>query len=127
MDGFNMSDQKKGKGLISLLTAGLGIYLTAAMWAEFNSALGSLFGPSIGVIIGTLVFLIYQSSKNEKEFTEGGNYITSESTAIVRDQEGRLMQVDAMVEKGRNTAILIGALYLAIVILSEISWSDLLS
>jgi|TARA_B100001094_G_scaffold332989_1_gene407735 hypothetical protein len=127
MDGFNMSDQKKGKGLISLLTAGLGIYLTAAMWAEFNSALGSLFGPSIGVIIGTLVFLIYQSSKNEKEFTEGGNYITSESTAIVRDQEGRLMQVDAMVEKGRNPAILIGALYLAIVILSEISWSDLLS
>jgi len=122
-----MSDQKKGKGLISLLTAGLGIYLTAAMWAEFNSALGSLFGPSIGVIIGTLVFLIYQSSKNEKEFTEGGNYITSESTAIVRDQEGRLMQVDAMVEKGRNPAILIGALYLAIVILSEISWSDLLS
>jgi len=127
MDGFNMSDQKKGKGLISLLTAGLGIYLTAAMWAEFNSALGSLFGPSIGVIIGTLVFLIYQSSKNEKEFTEGGNYITSESTAIVRDQEGRLMQVDAMVEKGRNPAVLIGALYLAIVILSEISWSDLLS
>ncbi len=127
MDGFNMSDQKKGKGLISLLTAGLGIYLTAAMWAEFNSALGSLFGPSIGVIIGTLVFLIYQSSKNEKEFTEGGNYITSESTAIVRDQEGRLMQVDAMVEKGRNPALLIGALYLAIVILSEISWSDLLS
>ena len=127
MDGFNMSDQKKGKGLISLLTAGLGIYLTAAMWAEFNSALGSLFGPSIGVIIGTLVFLIYQSSKNEKEFTEGGNYITSESTAIVRDQEGRLMQVDGMVEKGRNPAILIGALYLAIVILSEISWSDLLS
>ena len=122
-----MSDQKKGKGLISLLTAGLGIYLTAAMWAEFNSALGSLFGPSIGVIIGTLVFLIYQSSKNEKEFTEGGNYITSESTAIVRDQEGRLMQVDAMVEKGRNPAVLIGALYLAIVILSEISWSDLLS
>ena len=122
-----MSDQKKGKGLISLLTAGLGIYLTAAMWAEFNSALGSLFGPSIGVIIGTLVFLIYQSSKNEKEFTEGGNYITSESTAIVRDQEGRLMQVDGMVEKGRNPAILIGALYLAIVILSEISWSDLLS
>ena len=127
MDGFNMSDQKKGKGLIYLLTAGLGIYLTAAMWAEFNSALGSLFGPSIGVIIGTLVFLIYQSSKNEKEFTEGGNYITSESTAIVRDQEGRLMQVDAMVEKGRNPAILIGALYLAIFILSEISWSDLLS
>ena len=127
MDGFNMSDQKKGKGLISLLTAGLGIYLTAAMWAEFNSALGSLFGPSVGVIMGTLVFLVYQSSKNEKEFTDGGNYITSESTAIVRDQEGRLMQVDAMVEKGRNPALLIGALYLAIVILSEISWSDLLS
>ena len=127
MDALNMTSQKKGKGLISLLTAGLGLYLTAAMWAEFNSALGSLFGPSVGVVIGTIVFLLYQSSKNEKEFTEGGNYITSESTAIVRDAEGRLMQVDAMVEKGRNPAVFIAVLYLAIIVLSEISWSDLLS
>ena len=37
------------------------------------------------------------------------------------------MQVDAMVEKGRNPAVFIAVLYLAIIVLSEISWSDLLS
>ena len=51
MEYTNLS---KGKGVISLLTAGLGIYLTAAMWTEFNAALGLFFGPSLGVIVGTI-------------------------------------------------------------------------
>ncbi|MDG1556021.1 MAG: hypothetical protein P8R00_07230 [Candidatus Poseidoniaceae archaeon] len=127
MDGFNLSSQKRGKGLISMLTAGLSLYLTAAMWTEFNSALSGLLGPSLGVVIGTLVFLVFQSSKNEKEFTQGGNYITSEATTIIRDENGQLRQVESLVEKGRNPAILIGFLYLMIVIMSEMSWSDLLS
>lgn len=127
MDGFNLSNQKRGKGLISLLTAGFGLYLTAAMWAEFNTALGVLLGPSLGVVIGTLVFMVFQSNKNEKEFTEGGNYITSEATTIVRDANGQLHQVESLVEKGRNPAFFIGFVYLMIVIMSEIAWSDLLS
>ena len=127
MDGFNLSSQKRGKGLISMLTAGLSLYLTAAMWTEFNSALSGLLGPSLGVVIGTLVFMVFQSSKNEKEFTQGGNYITSEATTIIRDENGQLRQVESLVEKGRNPAILIGFLYLMIVIMSEMSWSDLLS
>lgn len=127
MDGFNLSSQKRGKGLISLLTAGLGLYLTAAMWTEFNSALGVLLGPSLGVVIGTLVFLVFQSNKNEKEFTQGGNYITSEATTIIRDENGQLRQVESLVEKGRNPAFFIGFVYLAIVIMSELAWSDLFS
>lgn len=110
-----------------MLTAGLSLYLTAAMWTEFNSALSGLLGPGLGVVIGTLVFLVFQSGKNEKEFTQGGNYITSEATTIIRDENGQLRQVESLVEKGRNPALLIGFLYLMIVIMSEMSWSDLLS
>lgn len=128
MDGFNLSSQKSGKGLISMLTAGLSLYFTAAMWTEFNSALSGFLGPSLGVITGTLVFLVFQSSKkNQKEFTQGGNYITSEATTIVRDENGQLRQVESLVEKGRNPAFFIGFIYLMIVIMSELSWSDLLS
>ena len=58
MAGALISNQTAGKGLIATLTGSLGLYLTAAMWVEFNDALGTLFGPSIGVIIGTL-FSIY--------------------------------------------------------------------
>ena len=79
-----ISNQTAGKGLIATLTGILGLYLTAAMWVEFNDALGTLFGPSIGVIIGTLVFLIYQDRKNVKEFTFGQDYTTSESTTLVK-------------------------------------------
>tara|TARA_B110000967_G_C18727278_1_gene480783 strand:+ start:164 stop:538 length:375 start_codon:yes stop_codon:yes gene_type:complete len=118
--------QSKGQGIISLMTAGLGLYFTAAMWTEFNSALGSVFGAAPGIIFGTIVFLLYQSKKHEKEFTQGGNYLTSEGTAITRDSEGRLQQIESTIEKGRNPTFLIAGLYFTIIVLSEISWSDLL-
>ncbi|MDE0869494.1 MAG: hypothetical protein OSA21_04200 [Candidatus Poseidoniaceae archaeon] len=120
------TSQSKGKGIISLLTAGLGLYFTAAMWTEFNSALGLLFGPSLGIIVGTIVFLLYQSKKNENEFTEGGNYLTSEATQIIQDDEGRSQIIESVIEKGRNPTFLIGGIYLLIVLMSESSWSDLL-
>jgi hypothetical protein len=123
MEYTNLS---KGKGVISLLTAGLGIYLTAAMWTEFNAALGLFFGPSLGVIVGTIVFLLYQSRKNEYEFTQGGNYLTSEATQIIQDAEGRSQIVESSVEKGRNPTFFVAGIYLMIVLMSESSWSDLL-
>ncbi|MBT60989.1 MAG: hypothetical protein CMA63_05500 [Euryarchaeota archaeon] len=123
---MEFATQSKGSGIISLMTAGLGLYFTAAMWAEFNDALGNLLGPSLGIVVGTVVFMLYQSKKNEKEFTDGGNYLTAEGTAIVRDSEGRLQQVEGMIEKGRNPAFFVGMLYFFIIVLSEISWSDLL-
>lgn len=120
------STESKGKGVISLLTAGLGLYLTAAMWTEFNSALGVFLGPSLGVIVGVIIFLLYQSKKNEYEFTQGGNYLTSEATAIIRDSDGRLQQVESTIEKGRNPTFFIAGLYAMIIIMSEVSWSDLI-
>ncbi len=116
----------KWKGVFSLLTAGLGIYVTAAMWTEFNAALGLFFGPSLGVIVGTIVFLLYQSRKNENEFTQGGNYLTSEATQIIQDAEGRSQIVESSVEKGRNPTFFVAGIYLMIVLMSESSWSDLL-
>lgn len=120
------STERKGKGVISLLTAGLGLYFTAAMWTEFNSAVSVFLGPSLGVIVGFIVFLLYQSKKNENEFTQGGNYLTSESTAIIRDNEGRLQQVESTIEKGRNPTIFVAGLYAMIILMSEVSWSDLI-
>ena len=70
--------------------------------------------------------MLYQSKKNENEFTQGGNYLTSEGTAIVRDSEGRLQQVESKIEKGRNPTFFIGMVYFLIIIMSEISWSDLI-
>ena len=123
---MNYSKEGKGKGIISFLTAGLGLYFTAAMWTEFNSAIGVFLGPSLGVIVGFIVFLLHQSKKNENEFTKGGNYLTSEATAIIRDNEGRLQQVESTIEKGRNPTVFIAGLYIMIVLMSEVSWSDLI-
>ncbi|NCG01740.1 MAG: hypothetical protein GWP25_08115 [Euryarchaeota archaeon] len=120
------SNQSKGKGLISVLTGLFGLYLTAAMWTEFNSALGIFLGPSLGIVVGTIILMAYQIKKNENEFSQGGNYLTSEGTAIVRDSEGRLQQVESKIEKGRNPTFFIGMIYFLIVIMSEISWSDLI-
>ncbi len=50
------------------MTAGLGTYMSLKMWTEFNSATNDVFGASWGVIIATVVFLIYQSNKNEKAY-----------------------------------------------------------
>ena len=48
--------------------------MTAAMWVEFNEALGAFFGPSLGVVVGMLVFLIYQDRKNVRQFSGNKNY-----------------------------------------------------
>ena len=42
--------------------------MTFKMWAEFQEALGTIFGLSWGVVIATVVFLIYQSNKNERAY-----------------------------------------------------------
>jgi len=114
------------KSTISMLTGALGLYMTAAMWFEFNEALGFYLGPSLGVIIGTIVFLIYQSNKNVKEFSFGGNYDTSERTAGVEQADGRVYQTDGYIEPGRNAVGYIAIIYVIIIILSELTWSNLI-
>ena len=51
---------------VSLLTAGLGTYMTLKMWSEFNDALGAVFGASWGVIIATVAYLVYSVEKNDQ-------------------------------------------------------------
>ena len=123
--GF-ISNQAAGKGAIAALTGLLGLYMTAAMWVEFNEALGAFFGPSLCVIVGTLVFLIYQDRKNVRQFSVNKNYSTSERTTLARDASGRYTQVETNIEKGRNPVLFIAMLYFAIVLISEFSWSDLI-
>ena len=122
--GNLFTNQHRGKGMIAGLTALLGLWLSAAMWIEFNDALGGFFGPSLGVIIGTIVFLLYQTKKNEREFTAGSNYTTSETTTMYRDETGRMQQIESDTEIGRNPVIFVAALYGAIILISELSWSN---
>jgi len=117
---------KAEKSTIGMLTGALGLYMTAAMWFEFNEAVGFYLGPSLGVIIGTIVFLLYQSKKNIREFTQDGNYNTSESTEYVIHEDGRSYEVDGWMEPGRNAVGYIAIIYVIIIILSELTWSDLL-
>ena len=127
MESNNLfSNERSGKGIIGALTGILGIYLSAAMWMEFNDALGALVGSSIGIVIGMFVFLIYQTKKNEIEFTSGGNYTTSESTSVQRDSSGRMQQIDSNMEKGRNPVFFLAMVYGLIILISEVSWSNLL-
>ena len=123
--GF-ISNQKAGKGAIATLTGLLGLYMTAAMWVEFNAALGTVFGPSLGVIVGTLVFLLYQDRKNVKEFTAGQNYSTSESTTLVKGPDGRYTHAEYNIENGRNPVLFVAIVYFAIILLSEYSWANLI-
>lgn len=123
--GF-ISNQTAGKGAIAALTGLLGLYMTAAMWVEFNEALGVFFGPSLGVIVGTLIFLIYQDRKNVKTFSSGKNYSKAERTTLVKGADGRYTQVESNIEKGRNPVLFVAMLYFAIILISEISWSDLI-
>lgn len=116
---------KAEKSTISMLTGALGLYMTAAMWFEFNEALGAYLGPSLGVIVGTIVFLIYQSNKNVHEFTQNGNYNTSERTQAIRLEDGRIYETDGHIEPGRNAVGYIAIAYLIVVILSEMTWSNL--
>tara|TARA_X000000368_G_C22855830_1_gene634258 strand:+ start:128 stop:514 length:387 start_codon:yes stop_codon:yes gene_type:complete len=120
------TNQHRGKGIIGTLTGLLSLYLSFAMWEEFNDSLGSLFGPAIGVVIGTIVFLLYQTKKNEREFTQGSNYTTSETTTMYRDENGRMQQLESDTEVGRNPVLFIAILYGFIILISELSWSDLL-
>ena len=120
------TNQHRGKGIIGTLTGLLSLYLSFAMWEEFNDSLGSLFGPALGVVIGTIVFLLYQTKKNEREFTQGSNYTTSETTTMYRDENGRMQQMESDTETGRNPVLFVAILYAFIVLISELSWSDLL-
>tara|TARA_B100001250_G_scaffold368852_1_gene351848 strand:- start:363 stop:749 length:387 start_codon:yes stop_codon:yes gene_type:complete len=120
------TNQHRGKGIIGTLTGLLSLYLSFAMWEEFNDSLGSLFGPAIGVVIGTIVFLLYQTKKNEREFSSGSNYTTSETTSMYRDANGRMQQMESDTEVGRNPVFFVAILYGFIILISELSWSDLL-
>ena len=120
------TNQHRGKGIIGTLTGLLSLYLSFAMWEEFNDSLGSLFGPALGVVIGTIVFLLYQTKKNEREFTQGSNYTTSETTTMYRDANGRMQQMESDTEVGRNPVFFVAILYGFIILISELSWSDLL-
>jgi len=62
---------------VGALTGLLCVYLTFKMWVEFQDALGTVFGASWAVIISTLVFLIYQSNKNEKSYVAAFGATTS--------------------------------------------------
>jgi hypothetical protein len=123
MEGIKYRAEKK---VIGWMTGALGLYMTAAMWMEFNDALGFYLGPSMGIIIGTITFMVYQSNKNIKEFTLNGDYSTSESTAIITRDDGRMVQVDGNMEPGRNPIMYIAVIYAIIIILSELTWSNLI-
>ena len=116
--GF-ISNQTAGKGAIAALTGLLGLYMTAAMWVEFNEALGVFFGPSLGVIVGTLIFLIYQDRKNVKTFSMVKIIVKSERTTLVKDANGRYTQVESNIEKGRNPVLFIAMLYFAIILMKR--------
>ena len=127
MDAGNLfTNQHRGKGVIRTLTGLLSLYLSFAMWEKFNESLGDLVGPALGVVIGTIIYLLYQTKKNEREFTQGSNYTTSETTSMYRDENGRMQQVDSNTEVGRNPVLFIAIIYGFIVLISELSWSDLL-
>lgn len=123
MEGIKYRAEKK---VIGWMTGALGLYMTAAMWMEFNDALGFYLGPSMGIIIGTITFMVYQSNKNIKEFTLNGDYSTSERTAIITRVDGRMIQVDGHMEPGRNPITYIAVIYAIIIILSELTWSNLI-
>ena len=74
----------------------------------------------MAIIISTSVFLIYQSRKNVKETALNGSYELHESF----NREG----VDPLAaQRGRHPVVFMAIIYLFIVVLSEMTWSDLLS
>ena len=91
------------------MTAGLGTYMSFKMWDEFANANMEIFGASWGVIIATVVFLIYQSNKNEKAYEASFGEI-----------------VPASISKGQMEAdnpqplVFIAGLYLSIIVIFEI-------
>lgn len=93
-----------------MMTAVLGTYLTFKMWGEFNEALGTVFGASWAIIISTMVFLIYQSNKNEKMYEAQFGTNTPEQMALNAQM------------KAENDApfVFVAGLYLFVVVVFEI-------
>jgi len=98
-----------GKG-IGMMTAVLGTYMTFKMWAEFNEALGTVFGASWAIIISTMVFLIYQSNKNDKMYEAQFGKNTPEQTAMVKQMEA----------ENEAPLVFVAGLYLFVVVVFEI-------
>ena len=121
----NILSNQEAAGIIGLMTGLLGLYMTAAMWVEFNEALGFYFGAPMGVIIGTFVLLWYQDRKNIRELSIGRNYST-ESSIPIKGEDGRYRHVDSNIEKGRNPIFFVAMLYITLVIISEIAWANLI-
>ena len=91
------------------MTAGLGTYMSYQMWKEFTDANMDIFGASWGVIIATVVFLIYQSNKNEKAYEASFGEMVP--TSISKGQ----MEAD-----NPQPLVFIAGLYLSIIVIFEI-------
>jgi len=93
-----------------MMTAVLGTYMTFKMWAEFNEALGTVFGASWAIIISTMVFLIYQSNKNDKMYEAQFGKNTPEQTALNAKMES----------ENEAPFVFVAGLYLFVVVVFEI-------
>ena len=91
------------------MTAGLGTYMSFKMWEEFADANMDIFGASWGVIIATVVFLIYQSNKNDKAYEMSFGDVVPDS--ISKGQ----MEAD-----NPQPLLFIAGLYLSILVIFEI-------
>ena len=94
---------------VGFMTAGLGTYMTFKMWAEFQDALGTIFGLSWGVVIATVVFLIYQSNKNERAYEASFGQLVPKSVS-----KGQ------MESDNPQPLIFIAGLYVFIIVIFEI-------
>ena len=117
---------KSNNALIGMMTAGLGLYMTAAMWNQFNDALGSYFGPSLGVIIGTIVFMGFTIKRNELEYSAGSNYSQSERTTLHKDANGRSIVSELEDDDERHPPLFVMLLVGFIIFISEATWADFL-
>ncbi len=95
---------------IGSMTALLGAYMTFKMWGEFNDALGTLFGASWAVIISTLVFLIYQSNKNDKLYESQFGKNNPEQNAVLKKME----------EENSPPVLFVAGLYIFVLVVFEI-------
>ena len=95
---------------VGLMTTGLGAYLTFKMWAEFQENLGTVFGTAWGGIIAFMVFIIYQSNKNEKAYEASfGDMLTGSVTKSSMEAENNPQPV-----------AFIAGFYLFIIVIFEI-------
>ena len=107
-EGVGLANSHGGKA-VGWMTAGLGTYMTFKMWAEFQDALGTVFGASWGIIIATVVFLIYQSNKNERA------YESSFGEEIPKSISKGQMEAD-----NAPPLVFIAGLYIFIIVIFEI-------